>query len=68
MSAVKDAIAPLISMEFDGVEIDLVFACIAQKEVDEDLKDLLDDNFLKGCDDSSIRSLNGPRVADVIIQ
>jgi poly(A) polymerase len=55
-------------MEFDGIEIDLVFACIAYKEVGADLQDLLDDNVLKGCDDISIRGLNGSRVADIIIR
>ena len=68
LNPVKDAFVPRIGMEFDGIEIDLVFACIAYKEVGADLQDLLDDNVLKGCDDTSIRSLNGSRVADIIIR
>ena len=37
LNPVKDAFVPRIGMEFDGIEIDLVFACIAYKEVGADL-------------------------------
>ena len=41
---------------------------IELKEVGDDLENLLDDNVLKNCDDSSVRSLNGSRVADIILK
>ena len=44
---VKDAFVPRIGMEFDGIDIDLVFAQIWYKEVGADLNNLLDDNILK---------------------
>jgi poly(A) polymerase len=58
---------PLIAMQFDGIDIDLVLAIIAYSEVSQDL-DLKDDNVLKNCDTKSINGLNGPRVADIIIR
>lgn len=32
------------------------------------MEDLLDDNILKGCDKESVRSLNGTRVADILLK
>lgn len=68
LNPVRMAYVPRIGMEFEGVEIDLVFARIESKEVGEDLENLLDDNVLKNCDDESVRSLNGSRVADIILK
>jgi poly(A) polymerase len=65
---VKDAYVPVIMMEFDGVDIDLLFARVEYKEVGNDLESLLDDNILRNCDPESIRSLNGCRVADIILK
>jgi poly(A) polymerase Pap1 len=55
-------------MEFMGVEIDLVFARINYETVGSNLPDLLDDDVLKGCDADTVRSLNGNRVADIILR
>lgn len=68
LNPVPGAFVPRIGMEFDGIEIDLVFARIAYSEVGDDLKDLLDDNILKNCDKDCIKSLNGSRVADIILK
>lgn len=68
LNPVRESFVPRIGMEFDGVDIDLVFARIESKEVGDDLENLLDDNVLKNCDDSSVRSLNGSRVADIILK
>ncbi|TNV83775.1 hypothetical protein FGO68_gene2709 [Halteria grandinella] len=65
---VQKGFVPRIGMEFEGIEIDLIFARIQASEVGEDLKDLLDDNILKGCDDETVRSLNGTRVADILLK
>ncbi len=62
------AYVPRIGMEFDGIDIDLVFARISYSEVGDELKDLLDNNILKNCDKDCIKGLNGSRVADIIIR
>lgn len=68
ITEVKEAFVPVIKMEFEGVDIDLLFARVEYKEVGEDLESLLDDNILRNCDKESIRSLNGCRVTDIILK
>jgi poly(A) polymerase len=55
-------------MEFEGVDIDLLFARVEYREVGSDLESLLDDNILRNCDKESVRSLNGCRVTDIILK
>lgn len=68
LTIVSSAFVPVIKMEFDGVQIDLLFAKVAYKEIGEELNSLMDDNILRDCDDASIRSLNGCRVTDMILR
>jgi len=63
----REAYVPIIKMKFQGVDIDMLFARIQQKEVGRDL-DLLDNNILMNCDEDTIRSLNGCRVTDMILK
>ena len=59
---------PVIKMEFDGVEIDLLLAVISRKSVsDDELGNLLDDNIFRGCDSLSVRSLAGSRDTNRIL-
>lgn len=67
LTEVSEAFVPVIKMEFDGVEIDLLFAAIARKAVNDDLGNLLEDNIFKGCDQYSIRSLCGARDTNRIL-
>lgn len=46
---VEEAFVPVIKMEFDGVDIDLLFARVEQQEVSDNLN-LLDNNILRSCD------------------
>uniref|UniRef100_A0A914HHP5 Poly(A) polymerase n=1 Tax=Globodera rostochiensis TaxID=31243 RepID=A0A914HHP5_GLORO len=64
---VEDAFVPLIKLRYDGIELDILFARLALKEIKED-QELSDDNYLKNLDEKSIRSLNGCRVADEILR
>jgi len=64
---VPDAFVPVIKLCFDGIDIDLVFARLALKEVD-DHQDLSDPMLLKNLDPKCVRSLNGCRVTDEILK
>ena len=65
--AAEDAFVPLLSFDFSGVSIDLLFARLASPLVPKDL-DILEDSVLQGLDDASVVSLNGPRVTNMIFR
>lgn len=66
LRAVPDAFVPVIKMNFDGIEIDMTFARLALKEV-PDTQTLDDPMLLKNLDQKCVRSLNGCRVTDEIL-
>ncbi len=66
LRAVPDAFVPVIKMQFDGIEIDMTFARLALKEV-SDNQQLDDPMLLKNLDQKCVRSLNGCRVTDEIL-
>lgn len=65
--AIEEAFVPVIKMNFDGIEIDLLFARLALKEIPDNF-DLRDDMLLKNLDQKCVRSLNGCRVTDEILR
>lgn len=66
LRSVADAFVPVIKFEFDGIELDMVFARLQLTTIPDDLN-LNDDQLLINLDPWSIRSLNGCRVADEIL-
>ena len=67
LTPVPDAFVPIIKLEFSGISIDLIFASVQLASVPMDLT-LKDNNILRGLDDRGLRSLNGTRVTDEILQ
>ena len=65
---VIDSIVPVIKLKFDGVDMDILFARVEQREVGSNLENLSDNSILRNCDKTSIRSLNGCRVTDMILK
>ncbi|VDK31156.1 unnamed protein product [Gongylonema pulchrum] len=63
---VQNAFVPLIKLKYRGIELDVLFASLASKQVPED-QQLKNDLILKNLDEKSVRSLNGCRVADEIL-
>lgn len=54
-------------MNFDGIEIDMLFARLLLKEIPDSM-DLQEDSLLKNLDQRCVRSLNGCRVTDEILR
>ncbi|CAB3232636.1 unnamed protein product [Arctia plantaginis] len=67
LQAVQSAFVPLIKLKIDGVEVDLLFARLALREVPENLE-LRDNLLLKNLDARCVRSLNGCRVGDELLR
>ena len=67
LTPVPEAFVPIIKMELNNIEIDLIFARIASLHTVPLNLDLKDNNLLKGLDDRELRSVNGTRVTDEIL-
>jgi len=66
MTPVPDAYVPIIKLEYCGVSIDLIFASLNLSSIPLNL-DLKENSLLRGLDESGIRSVNGTRVTDMIL-
>jgi poly(A) polymerase len=64
--AVEEAFVPVIKTKIEGIELDILFARLALKNIPPD-QDLRDGALLKNLDEKSVRSLNGSRVTDDIL-
>lgn len=67
IASVPDSFVPIIKIEFDGISIDLIMARLNVPRVPLDMT-LDDKNLLKNIDEKDMRSLNGTRVTDEILQ
>lgn len=67
MTPVPDAYVPIIKIEFAGISIDLILATLNVSRIPLDMT-LDDKDLLKNIDEKDMRSLNGTRVTDEILQ
>ena len=63
INCVADAFVPVITMTFDGIDVDLLFARLGMPFIPSDL-DLSNDAVLINMDKKCIRSVNGQRVTE----
>lgn len=66
VSFAEEAVVPIISMKFEGVDLDLSFCAIKQARIPDDIN-MMDDRVLVGLDETSVKSVNGVRVAQALI-
>ncbi|XP_044954707.1 nuclear poly(A) polymerase 4-like isoform X1 [Hordeum vulgare subsp. vulgare] len=64
---VPDAHVPLMKFKFHGMAIDLLYASVSLAVIPPDF-DISEGSVLSGVDESTVRSLNGCRVADQILR
>ena len=67
LTPVPDAFVPIIKLKLFGISIDLLFARLGISSVPLNLT-LKDNNLLRGLDERDLRSLNGTRVTDEILE
>jgi poly(A) polymerase len=66
-TSVPDAFVPIMKLEYQGIDLDLIFARLQLNSVPLTL-DLEDNSLLRGLDDSDLRSVNGTRVTDDVLR
>lgn len=67
MTPVPEAFVPIIKLEYSGISIDLIFASLAVSSIPSSMT-LRNNNLLHGLDDRTLRSVNGTRVTDEILE
>lgn len=69
VSVIDTAFVPIITMKYGGIDIDLSYSPIMryQTRLPHNF-DILDDENLRNVDDETVRSLNGRRVTDTILE
>ncbi|KAF2087038.1 Poly(A) polymerase [Saccharata proteae CBS 121410] len=63
---VQEASVPIIKMDYQGIDLDLLFARLAVASVPPDL-DLNDNSLMRGLEPEDVRSVNGNRVATELL-
>lgn len=67
ITPVPDAYVPIIKLELSTISIDLIYARLIVHSIPMNL-DLKNNDYLRGLDEREVRSLNGTRVTDEILQ
>jgi len=64
--AVATAMVPVVSVTWDGVKLDVLFAAVDNPEAVVDDASLLDDAHVQAADEATVLALNGPRVTHIL--
>lgn len=67
VTGVPKAYVPVLKIKYCGLELDVLYASLAQFLIPHSL-DLTPNSVLRGCDEQTVRSLNGCRVTDTILK
>ncbi|KAF1332171.1 polymerase, partial [Globisporangium splendens] len=65
--AIEGAIVPIITFDYEEINIDLQIAILPRNTIPDNLN-ILDDSVLVGVDTATEKSLNGPRVTELMIK
>ena len=65
--SIEGAVVPIMTFDFSGVNIDLLFAVLPLNSIPPTV-DIDSDLVLRGVDLATEKSVNGPRVTNMIIQ
>lgn len=63
---VEGAAVPILTFDWEGINIDLLFARLNSNSAPKDKMDINNDSILEGVDAATEKSLNGPRVTNLI--
>ncbi len=67
LTPVEESFVPIIKFEYEGISIDLIYSRIDVLNTIPSTLNLQDSDLLRGLEDSDLRSLNGTRVTDAIL-
>lgn len=65
--AIEGAIVPILTFDFEEINIDLQIAILPRNTIPDNLN-ILDDQILRDVDTATEKSLNGPRVTELMIK
>ncbi|DBA03160.1 TPA: hypothetical protein N0F65_003880 [Lagenidium giganteum] len=65
--SIEGAIVPIITFDYEEINIDLQIAILPRNTIPDNIN-ILDDNILSGVDTATEKSLNGPRVTELMIK
>lgn len=65
--SIEGAIVPIITFDYEEINIDLQIAILPRNTIPDNLN-ILDDGVLVGVDTATEKSLNGPRVTELMIK
>ena len=66
LTPVPDAHTPIIKLKYADVDIDLIFVSLKTNSIPNNI-DLKEESHLRGLDETDLRSINGARVSDELL-